>query len=179
MPEPEDTNPAPRPVDELTLQLYDSLRAIAGRLLRREPARNAVRATDLVHECYLKLAQLEDFRDMDRPAFLALASTMIRHILVDQARRRSARKRGAGWQRITLSQLTTDSSERDVHLVDLDDALRRLAELDDRQSRIVELRFFGGLTGEEIAGVLGLSRKTVTQEWGMARAWLLRALNEG
>jgi len=168
---------ANKPLEELASTLYDALRSLALRLLERNPRDRIVDPTELVHECYLSLATKEGFESMKRADFLALASRMLRNILVDHARREKALKRGHGWRKITLSEMARlTSGVNDVDLVRLDEALERLSSVDGRQGRIVELRFFGGLTGEEVATVLGVSRRTVTQEWGMARAWLRREL---
>lgn len=167
-----------RPLDDVAAELYDRLRAMAQSLLSRERGDASVDATDLVHECYLRLARLETFAAVERTEFLALAATLIRNVLVDLARRRRSAKRGGGWRQTTLAGVSISEVRRgsEVDLVELDEALRRLAKLDERQHRIVELRFFGGLSGEEISGLLGVSRRTVTKEWTMARAWLKREL---
>ncbi len=168
-----------RPVDPVAARLYDQLRTLARRLLLREGRSRAVDATDLVHECYLRLARLDDFKMLGRPQFMALAASLLRSILVDLARRQMAQKRGNAWQRTTLvsaSEDLCDGEPGEVDLLDLDAALVHLEAIDPRQHRIVELRFFGGLTGEEVARELGVSRRTVTKEWTLARAWLQREL---
>jgi len=163
-----------QPVDPLAAELYGQLRRMAEKLLSDEAGPASVDATEIVHECYLRLARIDQFRTLGRADFLALSATLIRRVLVDLARRRRAQKRGEGWQRTTLSGLSSEGG--DVDLVELDDALLRLAAIDERQHRIVELRFFAGLSGEESAQVLGISRRTVTKEWTLARAWLRREL---
>ena len=163
------------PADALATALYGTLRDMADKLLSREAGSLAVDATDIVHECYLRLARIDEFRALERADFLALAATLIRNILVDLARRRRAAKRGADWRRTTLSGLSF-GGDGEVDLIELDDALRRLAVMDERQHRIVELRFFAGLSGDEIANLLCISRRTAVKEWTMARAWLRRDL---
>jgi RNA polymerase sigma-70 factor (ECF subfamily) len=178
------TNP-PRPepdpkgeVDRQAASLYESLRTLALQHLGARGPR-PLDATELVHECYLRLARMDDFRDMGRPEFFALASRLFRSVLVDQVRRDRAEKRGDGWRRVTLSEVQKLAEGPDVDVLALDEALGRLERLDERQGRIVELRFFGGLSGDEVANLLGVSRRTVTKEWGMARAWLKRELGAG
>ena len=168
---------AERPTDPIAARLYEELRDLASRILGDEHGL-AVDATDLVHECYLKLARIAEFRALGRSRFLSLAASLLRRILVDIARRRQAKKRGAGWQRTTLSGASAElgDGEDEVDLLELDEALDRLESVDPRQRRIVELRFFAGLSGEEIALELGVSRRTVTKEWTLARAWLRREL---
>jgi len=168
-----------RPVDPVAARLYDQLRALAERVLGRGRRSHAVDATDLVHECYLRLARLEDFKMLGKAQFMSLASSLLRSILVDLTRRELALKRGEAWQRTTLvsaSESLGGDAREEVDLLDLDAAMKRLEGLDPRQHRIVELRFFGGLTGEEIAQELGISRRMVTKEWTVARAWLQREL---
>lgn len=165
-------------VDQRAASLYASLRTLALHHLRARHPR-PLDATELVHECYLRLARMDDFRDMGRPEFFALASRMFRHVLVDHVRRERADKRGQGWQRVTLSEVDREADAPTVDVLALDEALARLEQLDERQGRIVELRFFGGLSGDEVANLLGVSRRTVTKEWGMARAWLRRELGAG
>lgn len=168
-----------RPVDGVATRLYEELRAMAGRLLGRDGARASVDATDLVHECYLRLARLEEFRMLGRAQFMSLAASILRGILVNLARRRGAQKRERGAARTTLANVAPeleDGAGDEVDLLDLDEALKRLESLDPRQHRVVELRFFGGLTAREIADQLGVSRRTVTKEWTVARAWLRREI---
>ena len=174
----EPVSPSSSSLDELATTLYTELREMADRLLARQP-RETVTATEVVHECYLKLARVDEFQVLPREQFLAFASTLIRNLLVDRRRKEQAAKRGGAgnWSRITLSDVQELVSTSNPDLLALDEALRRLAERDFRQARIVELRYFGGLSDEEVAVVLGISRKTVGKEWGMARAWLRRELS--
>ncbi len=169
---------APRSIDELVEQMYDSLRELADRALGRGKA-VTLDATDLVHECYLKLARAAEYRGLDRVGFVSLAARVIRNELVDRARRRGAQKRGGGLARITLDDEVSIGDGPAVDLLDLEEALQRLAALDEQQARIVELRFFGGLTNEEAAQILELKPRTVADEWTMARAWLKRELSKG
>ena len=164
-------------LDELVASLYTVLREIAGRTLRDGAGRRSISPTDLVHECYVKLARARALQDMRPTEFVALASRAIRNILVDRARERGAEKRGGRAKRVTLDGDKL-ALEREVDLLDLDVALQKLALLDERQSRVVELRFFGGLTHEEIARLLECSPRTVNTEWAMARAWLHRELGQ-
>ena len=161
-----------QPLDELTEGLYESLKAIARRTLGRQSSR--INGTDLVHEAYLELARDEKYRAMHRTHFMALCATFVRRLLVREAE--ALRRQKFDPTMITAFDLGVDSAEASVELLELDRILKRLAAIDERQAKIVELRFFGGLTGEEVAELLGVSRRTVTKEWGMARAWLKREL---
>ena len=160
----------PDPLDQLAETLYEALRDQARRLIR---GRAVVDATDMVHEAYVRLAKMTHFESMSRTEFLALTATVIRRLLIDESRRAA---RNAHATRVTMSELGDLHPEGSLDLVELDEALTRLAALDARQARIVELRFFAGLSGEEVASLLGIHRRTVTREWGMARAWLKREL---
>jgi RNA polymerase sigma factor (TIGR02999 family) len=158
--------------DAMFLRLYAELRNIAGRLLRGEAEGHTLQPTALVHEAWLKLAGEHGLRPADRQHFLALAARAMRQVLVDSARRRRAAKRGGAAVNITLSD---DVSGRDMPLDDLiavDDALVQLAANDERLARVVELRFFAGLSEEEIASALDVTTRTVQRDWARARAWL-------
>jgi RNA polymerase sigma-70 factor (ECF subfamily) len=157
---------------ELVPLVYDELRRLAGRYMRRERADHTLQATALVHEAYLKLVQHQSVDWQNRAHFFGIAAQVMRHILVDHARGHGREKRGAGQQLVSLEEALVFSPEKSVELLKLDESLDRLAKLDPRQSRIVELRFFGGLTVEETAHVLGISPKTVKREWSVAKAWL-------
>jgi RNA polymerase sigma factor (TIGR02999 family) len=169
----------PRSMDALVEALYSTLREIAGRALRRGGPRATLDPTDLVHDCYVKLSHAAENYGLDRVGFVALAAHVIRNELVDRARRRGAKKRGGGRARLTLHDELTAGEGPPVDLIDLDDALSRLSALDERQAKVVELRFFGGLTIEETAQVLGIKPRAVADEWTMARAWLKRELSRG
>lgn len=160
--------------------LYDELRARARRELRRRRPGRTLTTTALVHEAYLKLVGRDaDFRD--RSHFLAVAALAMRHVLVDAARRRVAKKRGGEEVRITFDELRLGQEEpgteaRAVEILAVDRALTSLAALDERLSRLVEMRFFGGLTEEEVAEVMGISERTVRRDWRKARAFLFHSL---
>lgn len=165
---------APEPSDDrLVALLYEELRALAGAQYRGR-ANVAAQPTSLVHEAWLKLRGAEW---NDREHFLAIASTAMRQILADRARRQRADKRGGGWERVTLAGVRATGAEDVVDVIALDDALARLEALDPRQARIVVLRIFAGLQVPEIAVALGVSESTVEKEWRRARAWLAATLS--
>ena len=161
--------------DQLMPLVYEELRRVAANVLREEAGTEALDTTALVHEVYLKMIGQTEVDWQNRAHFFCLAGRAMRQVLVDHARRRKAQKRGGGWRRTTLSGkglgVTMDVDE----LLTLDDALDQLAE---RQRRVVECRFFGGMTEEEVAEALGVSRRTVQRDWTKARAWLNAALYE-
>ena len=156
--------------------VYDELRRLARRYLRRERPNHTLQSAALVNEAYLRLIRQEQPKWQNRAHFFGVAAQLMRHILVDHARNRAAAKRGAGAPRLTLDPDIALPQERDVDLIALDDALNQLAALDPQQSRLVELRFFGGLSIEETSVVLGVSPATVKREWATARAWLQREM---
>lgn len=160
--------------------VYDELRRMAHRQLRGEPDGHTLCTTALVHEAYLKLVDQTAAGFRDRAHFLAVASMAMRRILVDHARRQYAAKRGARPDRISLDRVdalrTVHPDDRDEMLVSLDEALTELSALDARQARVVECRFFGGLTEEETAEALGIGLRTAKRDWSKARSWLYRAL---
>jgi RNA polymerase sigma factor (TIGR02999 family) len=156
--------------------VYDELRRLARRYLRRERPNHTLQSAALVNEAYLRLIRQEHPQWQNRAHFFGVAAQLMRHILVDHARNRAAAKRGAGAPRLTLDPDIALPQERDVDLMALDDALNQLAALDPQQSRLVELRFFGGLSIEETSVVLGVSPATVKREWATARAWLQREM---
>jgi RNA polymerase sigma factor (TIGR02999 family) len=157
--------------------VYDELRRLAHHHLQGERAGHTLQSTALVHEAYLRLADQEPLRLDNRAHFFAVASHLMRQILVDYARRHHAAKRGANNLTLTLDEAVALPKKRKLHLVALDDALNGLAALDAQQSHIVELRFFGGLSIEETSEVLGVSPATVKREWTSARAWLYREMD--
>ena len=157
--------------------VYDELRHLADSFLRRERAGHTLQPTALVHEAYLRLVD-QPLRLENRAHFFGVAAQAMRCILVDHARARLAAKRGGGGQRLALEDAAGLSDERELDLVALDDALRSLSALDPQQSRVVELRFFGGLTIEETAAVLRVSPATVKRDWQTARAWLHREIKK-
>jgi RNA polymerase sigma-70 factor (ECF subfamily) len=159
--------------------VYDELRRLADHCLRRERPDHTLQPTALVHEAYLKLIDQTRVDWQNRAHFFGVAAQLMRRILVDHARRHQAEKRGGFRQKLTLDEAVDYSQTRDVDLVKLDDALTALAKFDARQSRIVELRFFGGPTIEEAAEAIGISPATVKVDWSMAKAWLRREIGGG
>jgi len=159
-------------VDALFERVYGELRGLAKNYLLDERPDHTLQATALVHEAYLRLVGSDQIEWQNRAQFFSIAAQVMRHILVDHARRHAADKRGSGERKLSLDEAISFAEERDVNLVALDDALKTLAALDDEQSRIVELRFFGGLSIPEIASVLGVSEKTVSRKWSSAKLWL-------
>ena len=165
-------------VTELMPLVYDELRRLARRYVRQERAAS-VQATDLVHEAYLRLARDRPRRWQDRTHFLAIAAIGMRRVLVERARARGARKRGGDRVQVTLDDALVAAPGTTVDLLAIDRALSALAALDARQARIVELRFFAGMTVEEAAEATGVSPATVKRDWTLARAWLQRELATG
>ncbi len=164
-------------LQELTPLVYNELRRLAGSYLRRERPDHTLQSTALVHEAYLRLVDQKRMKWQNRAHFFGVAAQMIRRILVDHARGHRADKRGADAVKLTLDEALAIPEERNLDLVALDEALHALATLDPQQGRIVELRFFGGLSIEETAEVIGVSPATVKRDWAMARAWLYRDMN--
>ncbi|HYN19783.1 MAG TPA: ECF-type sigma factor [Thermoanaerobaculia bacterium] len=167
----------PRMADRVVPLLYEELKRIAARELQNERPEHTLQVTALVHEAYLRLRQVHGITWDDRNQFLGFASHLIRRILVEHARKKAALKRGGAGQRVTLSEAEQLGMSRPPDLIVLDEALSALAELDLRKAAVVELRFFGGLTVEETAAVLGVSAETVGREWRRAKAWLYQALS--
>jgi RNA polymerase sigma factor (TIGR02999 family) len=159
-------------LDELLPVVYGELRKLASSYLRRERVGHTLQPTALVHEAYMRLVDQTQVQWQNRAHFFGVAAQMMRRILVDHARAHEAEKRGGEFQKLSLDENIDVSGERDVNLVALDDALNLLAEVDPQKSKIVELRFFGGLSVEETAEVLGVSAPTVKRQWRMAKAWL-------
>ncbi|MCB9866723.1 MAG: sigma-70 family RNA polymerase sigma factor [Phycisphaerales bacterium] len=157
--------------------VYEEMRALAGSFFRDQRAEHTLQPTALVHEAFIKLVGPADVQWKSRAHFFAVAAKAMRQVLTDHARRKGAEKRGGDLQRITLSGLATPAHEREFDLIAFNDALARLSTLDERQGQIVELRFLGGLTVDEVAEVTGLSVSTIEREWRMARAWLRRELS--
>jgi len=163
---------------QLVPLVYDELRRLAARCLRRERPDHTLQATALVHEAYVKLMGQRDVRWQNRAQFFALASQLMRRILVDYARARRRAKRGGGQEKVSLDEVLLVSPDRTDELLAVNESLSRLEKFDPRQARIVELRYFSGLTAEEAGEVLGVSAKTVKREWNMAKAWLYGDLKE-
>jgi RNA polymerase sigma factor (TIGR02999 family) len=157
--------------------LYDDLHQVAHRYLRKARAGHTLQTTALVNEAYLRLEQHDHARFQNRSHFVAICALLMRQILIGDERSRRAAKRGAGGENLTLDSANAVMKGRPVDLIALDDALNDLARLDPQQSRIVELRFFGGLSIEQTAHVLGISPATVKRHWSTARLWLHREMS--
>ncbi len=159
-------------LDRLFPLVYDELRRVAANRLKEERGDHTLQATALVHEAYIRLLEQTEVDRQNRLHFFSIASEMIRRILVNYAIKRNAKKRGENATKISLDDAVSYSAEKEFDIVGLDEALNELSEFDQTQARIVELRFFGGLTIEETAEVLEISGSTVKREWRMAKAWL-------
>jgi RNA polymerase sigma factor (TIGR02999 family) len=166
-------------LEKLTPLIYDELRRLARRFLRHERGGHTLQTAALVNEAYLRLVDQRNVRWQNRAHFFAIAAQLMRRILIDYARRRHYAKRGGGAPQVSLDEAAALSDERAADLVALDEALLGLASIDPQQSRVVELRFFGGLTVEETAEVLKLSPDKVKREWSTAKAWLYREMSTG
>jgi len=165
-------------LDELIPLVYDELRRMAGRYMRRESKGHTLQTSALVNEAYLRLVNQKSVQWQNRAHFFGVAAHLMRRILVDHARSRSRAKRGGGAQMVSLADQAVISKEV-ADVIALDDALKNLAEMDPRKSQIVEMKFFGGLTTEEVAEVLKVTSRTVEREWRKAKAWLNRAISKG
>jgi RNA polymerase sigma factor (TIGR02999 family) len=161
---------------ELIPLVHDELRRIARRCMAGERPGHSLNASALVNEAYLRLVDLQHVNWQNRTHFLAMSARLMRRILVDIARSKGYQKRGGGAVRVTFDRALAVTDERGEDLVALDDALRALAEVDERKARVIELRFFGGLTIEETASVVKVSADTVMRDWTVAKVWLLREL---
>jgi RNA polymerase sigma factor (TIGR02999 family) len=166
-------------LDRLMPLVYSELHDLADIFLRRERSDHSLQATALVNEAYLRLVDVQRVQWENRAHFFAISARLLRQILVDFARKRSYQKRGAGIKHISLEATLLVGEQPDEDLAALDEALEKLAEIDVRKSRVVELRFFGGLSVEEAAEVLEVSVETVKRDWRFARSWLKRQLSEG
>jgi RNA polymerase sigma-70 factor (ECF subfamily) len=165
-------------LDQLAPIVYDELRRLARHYLRRERPDHSLQATALVNEAYLRLIDYKHMRWENRAHFFAVSAQLMRRILVDHARRRN-QKRGRGVEHVELEETAVIGGGRTANLVALDDAMQALARLDPRKARVVELRFFGGLSVEETAEVVKVSSVTVMRDWSTARAWLHREMSRG
>jgi RNA polymerase sigma-70 factor (ECF subfamily) len=163
-------------LDKLIPLVYEELHRLAHRYISRESPGNTIQTTGLAHEAYLRLVDVKNVRWHDRAHFFAVAARMMRRILVDLARARNNLKHGGGAQQVSLDRVSVASPERDAAMVALDEALQRLAALNPRQSQVVELRYFGGLTEEQVAQAVKVSPRTVRSDWRLARIWLYREL---
>ena len=166
-------------LDRLIPLVYEELKELAHHYLQLERPGQTLQSTALVHEAYLRLVKQEPADWQSRSHFFGVAARIIRQVLVDHARKNNAVKRGSGSLRVTFDESIGVAAPGGVDLITLDDALTSLSRLDERQCRIVELRFFGGLSVEETALVMGVSDRTVKREWALAKAWLYRELTKG
>lgn len=166
-------------LDQLIPVVYEELRQIARRYMKRSGPGQTLQTTALVNEAYLRLIRQDSIEWRDRAHFFAVAAQVMRHLLVDRARARQTQKRGGAAYHVTIDEAAVASKDQTLELLALDQALTRLAAFDPRKSRLVELRYFGGLSAEETAEVLGVSEITVKREWSKAKAWLYRELNKG
>jgi len=163
-------------LDELYPLVYDELHRLASRYMSRERKGHTLQTTALINEAYVRLVDQRNVHWANRSHFFAISAQIMRRILIDHARSHAYAKRGGGQQKVSLDETATLQVARAAALISLDDALQSLAEIDQRRSQVVELRYFGGLSNEEIAQALGISPNTVTRDWNMARAWLYQQL---
>jgi RNA polymerase sigma-70 factor (ECF subfamily) len=163
---------SPQPLNELYPEVYEELRLLAETSMRNERAGHTLQATALVNEIYLRLGHQEEAKWQSRAHFFAAASQAIRRILIDHARMKKADKRGGGRSRVPLEDSMGIGGKNEIEILDLDEALRELEAVDKRSADVVALRFFGGLNMEEISNVLGVSKRTIEEDWATARAWL-------
>jgi RNA polymerase sigma factor (TIGR02999 family) len=166
-------------LEELVPLVYEELHRLAHRYISRERPGNTLQTTALAHEAYLRLVDARGVQWHNRAHFFAVAAQTMRRILVDLARARHNLKHGGGARQVSLDEVLVASPVRGVDMLALDEALGRLAALNPRQSQVVELRYFGGLTNEEVAEVIKISPRTVRSDWSLARAWLYRELRTG
>jgi RNA polymerase sigma factor (TIGR02999 family) len=166
-------------LERLTPLVYNELHRLAHRYMERERREHTLQSTALVHEAYQRLITLKDVGWQNRAHFFAVSAQLMRRILVDYARSRRYNKRGGEWRQVPLDEAVAVFRDQRTDLVALDDALRTLAEIDPRKGRVVEMRFFGGLSIKETAEVLSVSAETVLRDWRLAKVWLLRQLSKG
>ena len=159
-------------LDDLYPLVYDELHRLARRYMSRERKGHTLQTTALINEAYVRLVDQKNVPWANRSHFFAISAQIMRRILIDHARRHAYAKRGGGAQQVTLEEVAVISPSLGSELMRLDEALKSLAELDPRRSQVVELKYFGGLNNDEIAGVLKISKNTVIRDWNMARAWL-------
>jgi RNA polymerase sigma factor (TIGR02999 family) len=167
----------PAALERLSEQVYPELRRMARRYMRNERLGNTLQATALVHEVYLRLVDVAKVEWQERAQFFAMAAQMMRRILVTAALARGSQKRGGGAAKVNIDETAVLSPAPDRSILALDEALTAFSRLAPRQAKVVELRYFGGLTEEEIVAVLKISPRTVRRDWDLAKAWLLRELN--
>ena len=163
-------------LDELYPLVYNELHRLARRYMSRERKGHTLQTTALINEAYVRLVDQKNVQWANRSHFFAISAQIMRRILIDHARRHQYAKRGGGAQQVSLEVAATVTPDQSHELIRLDEALKSLAEMDPRRSQVVEMRYFGGLNNEEIAGVLHISENTVTRDWNMARAWLYQQL---
>jgi RNA polymerase sigma factor (TIGR02999 family) len=163
-------------LERLVPLVYDNLRRMARRYMRNEPAGNTLQATALVNEAYLRLVGIHDATWQDRAHFFAVSAQMMRRILVDRARARKSDKRGGAAVKVDLNESIDALPDRSESLVALDEALDALAKFDERKARVVEMKFFAGLSVEDTAAVLKISPRSAMRDWNLARAWLMREM---
>ena len=166
-----------RALDQLAPRVFHELRRLAARQMAGERQNHTLQPTALINEAYVRLVDWKGVHWQNRAHFFGVCAQFMRRILVDMARAKRGRKRGGGAARTTFDEEMVFRPERSRDLVELDDALKRLEEIDERKSRIVELRFFGGLSVQETAVVLGVSERTILREWNLAKAWLYREVS--
>jgi len=171
------SNGDPSALEKLTPLVYQELHRLARSYMRGERAGHSLQTTALVNEAYVRLIETECQSWQNRAHFYAASATLMRHILVDFARSRNRIKRGGGLEQVSLDEALTITADHTAELLDLDEALTALSKLDERQSQVVELRFFAGLTEDAIAEVLKVSERTVQSDWRQARSWLLHELS--
>ena len=167
-----------RSLDRLTARVYDELHRIAHRELSRLRLGETLRTTAVVHEAYVKLVDQARVEVEDRAHFMALAAKAMRHILIDYARKRQSAKRGGGWKSVSLGEAVPEVEDRLEEAIEVDEALARLERFDERLCRVVECRYFGGMTVGETAAALGVAPRTVDRAWRKAKAWLYREIHE-
>jgi RNA polymerase sigma factor (TIGR02999 family) len=163
-------------LDKLYPLVYDELHRLARHYMSRERQGHTLQTTALINEAYVRLVDQKQVRWANRSHFFAISAQIMRRILIDHARRHAYAKRGGGARQVSLEETAAVLRDRSGELIRLDEALKSLAEVDPRRSQVVELRYFGGLSNEEIAGVLKISENTVTRDWNLARAWLYQQL---
>ena len=164
-------------LDKLYPLVYDELHKMANRYMNRERKDHTLQTTALINEAYVRLVDQKNVHWANRAHFFAISAQIMRRILIDHARGHAYAKRGGGAQKVSLDETAIVASDPASNMLLLDEALKRLAEMDPRRGQVVELRYFGGLNNEEIAGVLKISENTVTRDWNMARAWLYQELS--
>ena len=163
-------------LDELYPLVYEELHRLARRYMSRERKGHTLQTTALINEAYVRLVDQKNVHWANRSHFFAISAQIMRRILIDHARRHAYAKRGGGAQQVSLEEVAIVAREQSAEIIRLDEALKILAKMDPRRCHVVELRYFGGLSNEEIAGVLNVSENTVTRDWNLARAWLYQQL---